>query len=127
MNLVLASQGPCPWPFVYFHGDAEGWANNHNADASSDDWCAPDLVAGDAPLGTVADGIHDVSVYGKPAKLYLWTYGTANFIVGIKPGVAGPDAYVTEPRPGRHGLVVFEGTAGEKYAKQACEEKRKSL
>lgn len=61
-----------PWPWIYFHGrlldhvggrmDAGGWDG------------APDLVASpNTSLESPADGEHDVLVYDRPARLFIWT------------------------------------------------------
>lgn len=58
-----------PWWGVYFHGEAERFVD---ARWNFDPPCAPDLVGASVSSREVPDGRHDVTVYGRPAVLFLW-------------------------------------------------------
>jgi len=66
------------WPFVYFHKSVEEWAdekwnNTEGVKGNPDLWCAPDLVGSvNTSLETLESGAHDVEVYGRSARLFLW-------------------------------------------------------
>ena len=80
------------WNFVYFHGAAEEVVSGKIAAGP------PDLVGGNVPRDSVADGVHACLVYEQPAKLFVWNSGTA-------------EAIVSEDTPGAHAQALLPGRA----------------
>jgi hypothetical protein len=67
-------EGPHDWPYIYFHGQAEDLVDEKwNKTRTEEEWSAPDLVASDTQIASVADGTYDVTVYAHPAKLFIWS------------------------------------------------------
>jgi len=66
--------GPHDWPYIYFHGQAEDLVDEKwNKTRTEEEWSAPDLVASDTPIASVADGMYDVTVYAHEATLFIWS------------------------------------------------------
>ena len=120
------------WPFVYFHGELETFVGGLSPDGI--ELSPPDLVAAEKERDDTPDGAHDVEVYGKPARLFLWSCGLRDFII-LAPEAPGAPA-VEEVRLGlaihkkvyRTGLVVLASDARSvDYAEKMMAKRSESL
>jgi len=100
---------PEDWPWVYFHCNAERFVDEvYNKGKSSEEWGPPDLVGSTTPLDEVHDGIHEVSLYGSQAHLYLWTSVDEWKVKWRKGLITFPEDAVAEA----HAKKLFDKCAG---------------
>ena len=97
VNLACMGELEHDWPFIYFHGNAEGVVNQNKSSEQ-----APDLVSADVSVAEVEDGEHTVFVYGFQAILFLWTDGTRNMVTGLVQPPPTRQLGCRRARAGRH-------------------------
>jgi hypothetical protein len=64
-------RGLYAWPNVYYIGTIQGIVDAEMPEGSH---IAADLVTSDTPLEDVDEGIYDINVYGRDARLFLWEH-----------------------------------------------------
>jgi hypothetical protein len=106
-----------PWPWIYFHGDCQDYIGERTEAGGWEG--APDLVASpNTHHEGPADGEHDVMVYDRPARLFLWTDEKESKIYHFGPN-SGP--YLKRIR---RGLVCFpDDAAAMEYARKKLQER----
>ena len=91
-------QGMYGFHYVYFHCDVEDHVDvEWNKKQPKENWRAPDLISSDTERDSLEDGVHEVMVYGRKAFLYIWTWGTANFLCAAEDADEGRELIEGNP------------------------------